>query len=223
MRQTKTEVTIRWPFWNLCGCKSRTKMSHWKSLGMYLWRSAPSTSPGKRKENNTKYKPKQKNAWWNTLLPACLKLEGAEQLTQNLVKQGETPVFFCSSCRARSRLWRSSKRLWSVNYSQVVREQVKMQKTGCPQQWKQTKQTPKPNKQQNHHPEKKKASSELSETINYAFRTNRTLGALSSSSRRQRKIPQVDRCPTLPIVMRDFPAYIPAVEKVRYIGSPTSW
>jgi len=76
----------------------------------------------------------------------------------------------------------------------------------------QTKQTTK-----THRSEKKKASSELSETINYAFRTNRTLRALSSSSRRHGKIPQVDRCPTLPIVMKDFPAYIPAVEKMRYI------
>ena len=57
--------------------------------------------------------------------------------------------FFCSLCRARSRLWRSSKRLWSVNYSQVVREQVKMQKTGCPQLERKGKQKQTNNKQSN--------------------------------------------------------------------------
>ena len=114
-------------------------------------------------------------------------------------KKNNNQKFFCSSCRARSRLWRSSKRLWSVNYSQVVREQVKMQKTGCPQWRKQTKQTPKPNKQPNKPPRKEEDIQWTKWNKTYALRTNWTLGALSSSSRRHSKIPQVEVVPRCPL------------------------
>ena len=109
-------------------------------------------------------------------------------------------LFFCSSCRARSRLdghqnvcGRSTiLKLWENRWNCKRLDVLYNEKTQTKTQTKQTTKT--------HHPEKKKASSVLSETKNYAFRTNRSLGALRTSSRRHRKIPQVDWCPTLPIV-----------------------
>ena len=81
-----------------------------------------------------------------------------------------------------------------------------------------------PNKHKTtHHPETKKTSSELSETVKLRFRTSKTLGALRTASRRHSNIPQVDWYPKLPIGVRNFPAYIPAADKVRWIGSPTCW
>ena len=58
-------------------------------------------------------------------------------------------------------------------------------------------------------PRNKKTSSKLSETWNYAFTTIRTLGALRTSSRRHRNIPQVDWYPKLPIVV-GFPCIHPS-------------
>ena len=55
--------------------------------------------------------------------------------------------------------------LWSVNYSQVVREQVNCKKPDVFNKWnKQQNLTLKPIKNQHKLPQKKKASSELSET-----------------------------------------------------------
>ena len=81
-----------------------------------------------------------------------------------------------------------------------------------------------PNKNKTTHPpETKRTSSELSETVKLRFRTSKTLGALRTSSRQHSNIPQVYCYPKLPIVVRNFPAYIPAADKVLSIGSPTCW
>ena len=102
---------------------------------------------------------------------------------EDLVKsQRKAPMleFFLSSCRARSRLWRSSKRLVVGQlYSQVVREQVKCKKPNVFRM-------PKQNKPQNtkHQPntKRKKTSRKQSETLR--FQNNEIFGALSTSSRR---------------------------------------
>ena len=97
-----------------------------------------------------------------------------------------------------------------------------MQKTGCPitKQKQETKTQTKPN---NTPPETKRTSSELSETVKLRFRTRKTLGALRTSPRRHSNIPQVDLYPKLPIVVKSIPAYIPAADKVRWVGSPPCW
>ena len=69
----------------------------------------------------------------------------------------------------------------------------------------------------------KRTSSELSETVKLRFRTRKTLGALRTSPRRHSNVPQVDLYPKLPIVAKSIPAYIPAADKVRWVGSPPCW
>ena len=70
--------------------------------------------------------------------------------------------------------------LWSVNYSQVVREQVKCKKPDV-FRLQETKTSP---KTQKHQPntKRKKTSRKLSETLR--IQNDEILGALSSSSRR---------------------------------------
>ena len=89
------------------------------------------------------------------------------------------PVFFLSSCRARSRLGRSSKRLVVGQLFSGCERTGEMQKARClPNAG--TKQTPK----HKHKPNttRRKTSSKLSETLR--FPKDEILGALSTSSRR---------------------------------------
>ena len=72
--------------------------------------------------------------------------------------------------------------LWSVNYSQVVREQVKCKK---PDVFRRRNKNKPQNQQKQHNTQKRKTSSKLSET-QLRFQNNEILGALSSSSRRHR-------------------------------------
>ena len=97
----------------------------------------------------------------------------------------------------------------------------------CAKAWmsnNKTKTQTKPkHRRQKHHPEPERTSSKLSETVKLRFRTRKTFGALSTSPRRHSKIPQVGLYPKLPIVVKSFPAYIPAADKVRWVGSPPCW
>ena len=101
--------------------------------------------------------------------------------------------FFSSSCRARSRLGRPSKRLVVGQLFSGCERTGEMQKARCLPN-AETKQTPK----HKHKPNttRRKTSSKLSETLR--FQKDEILGALSTSSRRHsdyRKYKDVPSCP----------------------------
>ena len=58
--------------------------------------------------------------------------------------------------------------VWSVDYSRVIGEQVKMQNLRCSLPKQKTKHNPNKNNTK-HHPDTKKTSSELSETVKLRF------------------------------------------------------
>ena len=88
-------------------------------------------------------------------------------------------AFFFSSCRARSRLRRSSKRLVVGQLFSGCKRTGEMQKAGCLPIAK-TKQTPKHKHKPN--TKRKKTSRKLSETLR--FQNDEILGALNTSSQR---------------------------------------
>ena len=105
--------------------------------------------------------------------------------TSMLLPVPQLMIFFCSSCRARSRLWRSSKRLVVGQLFSGCKRTGEMQKAGCLLEVKTSNKTPKPNNNQ-HKPQQKKKTSSIQSETKLRFQNNEILGALTSSSRRHR-------------------------------------
>ena len=110
----------------------------------------------------------------NTQVKTPVSFDKTPQLTKTLI----SGFFLAHAVRARGSNGHQNV-LWSVNYSQVVREQVKCKK---PDVFRMQKQNKPPKHKHKPNTTRRKTSSKLSETLR--FQKDEILGALSTSSRR---------------------------------------
>ena len=135
-------------------------------------------------------------------------------------KKEKSTIFF-SSYRARSRLGRSLKRLVVVNYSQVVREQVKCKKSDV---FQMPKQNHSETQTQTKNTTRRKTPSNLGETLRFQkFRKMKSSERLvplhdDIAIPASRKMSQVAHS-----WKKWYFCIIPVVEQGEQVGSLTSW